>query len=176
MEDDSSGNFGGVSMDTLIRKGYEGNSHIHTNSWGTDGYYGEYTTSSEDTDSRTSRYDQFWSYDAACSYWSRQGTMVQTQIQSHHRPLQKMPSPLAITTIVEGAPSNLADSSSRGPTDDGRIKPDVTASGSWVRSCLSQDASDTGVQHGAVSGTSNTAVHPWLLSMRQAPQSSFVNI
>ena len=63
MEDDDSGNFGGVSMDTLIRKGYEGSSYIHTNSWGMDGYYGEYTTSSEDTDSRTNQYDQFWSYD-----------------------------------------------------------------------------------------------------------------
>ena len=41
-----------------------------------------------------------------------------------------------------GAPSTLADGSSRGPTDDGRIKPDVTAPGTWVRSCLSQDADD----------------------------------
>lgn len=144
MEDDSSGNFGGVSMDTLIRKGYEGNSHIHTNSWGTDGYYGEYTTSSEDTDSRTSRYDQFWSYD---------GMLVLVSAGNDGPNADTITPPATAKNAVAvgnhhnrggGAPSNLADSSSRGPTDDGRIKPDVTAPGSWVRSCLSQDASDTG--------------------------------
>ena len=144
MEDDNSGNFGGVSMDTLIRKGYEGNSHIHTNSWGTDGYYGEYTTSSEDTDSRTSQYDQFWSYN---------GMLVLTSAGNDGPNSDSITPPATSKNAVAvgnhhnrggGAPSNLADSSSRGPTDDGRIKPDVTAPGSWVRSCLSQDASDTG--------------------------------
>ena len=144
MEDDGSGNFGGVSMDTLVRKGYEGNSHIHTNSWGTDGYYGEYTTSSEDTDSRTSQYDQFWSYD---------GMLVLISAGNDGPNSDSIPPPATAKNAVAvgnhhnrggGAPSNLADSSSRGPTDDGRIKPDVTAPGSWVRSCLSQDASDTG--------------------------------
>ena len=144
MEDDSSGNFGGVSMDTLVRKGYEGNSHIHTNSWGTDGYYGEYTTSSEDTDSRTSQYDQFWSYD---------GMLVLISAGNDGPNSDSITPPATAKNAVAvgnhhnrggGAPTNLADSSSRGPTDDGRIKPDVTAPGSWVRSCLSQDASDTG--------------------------------
>ena len=144
MEDDGSGNFGGVSMDTLVRKGYEGNSHIHTNSWGTDGYYGEYTTSSEDTDSRTSQYDQFWSYD---------GMLVLISAGNDGPNSDSITPPATAKNAVAvgnhhnrggGAPSNLADSSSRGPTDDGRIKPDVTAPGSWVRSCLSQDASDTG--------------------------------
>ena len=34
--------------------------------------------------------------------------------------------------------------SSRGPTDDGRIKPDVIAPGGYVRSCKAQEAADTG--------------------------------
>ena len=144
MEDDNSGNFGGVSMDTLIRKGYEGNSYIHTNSWGTDGYYGEYTTSSEDTDSRTSQYDQFWSYN---------GMLVLVSAGNDGPDSDTITPPATAKNAVAvgnhhnrggGAPTNLADSSSRGPTDDGRIKPDVTAPGSWVRSCLSQDASETG--------------------------------
>ena len=42
------------------------------------------------------------------------------------------------------APDTIAQSSSKGPTDDGRIKPDLAAPGTWVRSCLSQDAQDTG--------------------------------
>ena len=143
MEDDSSGNFGGVSMDTLVRKGYEGNSYIHTNSWGTDGYYGEYTTSSEDADSRTSQYDQFWSYN---------GMLVLVSAGNDGPDSDTITPPATAKNVVAvgnhhnrggGAPNTLADGSSRGPTDDGRIKPDVTAPGSWVRSCRSQDAGDT---------------------------------
>ena len=33
--------------------------------------------------------------------------------------------------------------SSRGPTDDGRIKPDIIAPGGYVRSCRAQEATDT---------------------------------
>ena len=144
MEDDSSGEFGGVSMDTLVRKAYEGNSYIHTNSWGAGASYGEYTTSSEDADSRTSRYDQFWSYN---------GMLVLVSAGNDGPNSDTITPPATAKNVVAvgnhhnrggGAPSLLADSSSRGPTDDGRIKPDVTAPGSWVRSCKSQDASDTG--------------------------------
>jgi len=143
MEDDSSGNFGGVSMDSLVRKAYEGNSHIHTNSWGADGYYGEYTTSSEDADSRTSAYDQFWSYN---------GMIVLVSAGNDGPTADSITPPATAKNVVAvgnhhnrggGAPSTLAEGSSRGPTDDGRIKPDVTAPGSWVRSCLSQEATDT---------------------------------
>ncbi|MEC9212435.1 MAG: S8 family serine peptidase, partial [Candidatus Thermoplasmatota archaeon] len=34
--------------------------------------------------------------------------------------------------------------SSRGPTEDGRIKPDLVAPGAYVRSCRAQEATDTG--------------------------------
>ncbi|MEE2747606.1 MAG: S8 family serine peptidase [Candidatus Thermoplasmatota archaeon] len=144
MEDDSSGNFGGVSMDTLIRKGYEGNSYIHTNSWGTDGYYGEYTTSSEDTDSRTSQYDQFWSYNGMLVLVSAGNDGPDSDTIT---PPATAKNAVAVGNHYNRGGSNsqdtLADGSSRGPTDDGRIKPDVTAPGSWVRSCRSQDAGDT---------------------------------
>ena len=142
MEDDSSGNFGGVSMDTLIRKAYEGNSHIHTNSWGANGYYGEYTTSSEDADSRTNLYDQFWSYD---------GMLVLVSAGNDGSDSDTITPPATAKNVIAvgnhhnrggGAPATLSQSSSRGPTDDGRIKPDLTAPGSWVRSCRSQDAGD----------------------------------
>ena len=142
MEDDESGNFGGVSMDSLIRKAYDGNSHIHTNSWGAQSNYGEYTTSSEDADSRTHRYDQFWSYD---------GMLVLVSAGNDGPDADTITPPATAKNVIAvgnhhnrggGAPANLAQSSSRGPVDDGRIKPDLTAPGSWVRSCRSQDASD----------------------------------
>ena len=37
----------------------------------------------------------------------------------------------------------MMSGSSRGPTDDGRIKPDVVAPGGYVRSCRAQEAGDT---------------------------------
>ena len=43
-----------------------------------------------------------------------------------------------------GAPDTMMSGSSRGPTDDGRIKPDVVAPGGYVRSCRAQEAGDTG--------------------------------
>lgn len=36
----------------------------------------------------------------------------------------------------------MADFSSRGPAEDGRIKPDITAPGTWIASLKSQLASD----------------------------------
>jgi len=39
-----------------------------------------------------------------------------------------------------GAPDEMYHWSSRGPTDDGRIKPDLVAPGDYVRSCKSQEA------------------------------------
>ena len=39
-----------------------------------------------------------------------------------------------------GAPDEMYYWSSRGPTDDGRIKPDIVAPGDYVRSCKSQEA------------------------------------
>ena len=42
-----------------------------------------------------------------------------------------------------GAPNSIMDGSSRGPVDDGRIKPDVIAPGGYVRSCKAQEATDT---------------------------------
>ena len=43
-----------------------------------------------------------------------------------------------------GAPNTIMDGSSRGPVDDGRIKPDILAPGGYVRSCRAQEATDIG--------------------------------
>ncbi|DAC19708.1 MAG TPA: hypothetical protein D7H91_06930, partial [Candidatus Poseidoniales archaeon] len=42
-----------------------------------------------------------------------------------------------------GSPDSIWSGSSRGPTDDGRIKPDLVAPGAYVRSCRAQEATDT---------------------------------
>ncbi|MEC8397967.1 MAG: S8 family serine peptidase, partial [Candidatus Thermoplasmatota archaeon] len=43
-----------------------------------------------------------------------------------------------------GSPDSVWSGSSRGPTEDGRIKPDLVAPGAYVRSCRAQEATDTG--------------------------------
>ncbi|MEE2812298.1 MAG: S8 family serine peptidase, partial [Candidatus Thermoplasmatota archaeon] len=93
-------------------------------------------------DSRTNTYDQFWSYD---------GMIVLVSAGNDGPDSDTITPPATAKNVVavgnhhnrySGAPNTLAEGSSRGPTDDGRIKPDVTAPGTWVRSCLSQDADD----------------------------------
>jgi|GEM_PF-58981 len=143
MQRDSDGAFYSPSMNYLLNAAYNNGARTHTNSWGSQQNYGEYTTDSEDVDDRTNTYDQYWSYEgltvlfSAGNDGSGVGTVTppataknQIAIGNHHN-------------RGASAPDALADSSSRGPTDDGRIKPDVSAPGTWVRSCRSQDAAQT---------------------------------
>jgi hypothetical protein len=44
--------------------------------------------------------------------------------------------------IYDGGPDAMADFSSRGPCEDGRIKPDLVAPGTWIASLQSASASD----------------------------------
>lgn len=46
-----------------------------------------------------------------------------------------------LALYAEGS-ETMADFSSRGPAEDGRIKPDITAPGTWIASLKSQFASD----------------------------------
>ena len=141
MEDDSSGQFSGASVDYMLRTAYNADVQIHTNSWGSQGDHGKYTTSAADVDSRTSQYDQFWSYDGFTVLYSA-GNDGNTGLT----PPATAKNSIAVANHHNrggSAPDTIAQSSSKGPTDDGRIKPDLAAPGSWVRSCLSQDAQDT---------------------------------
>ncbi len=50
--------------------------------------------------------------------------------------------PIEELTIYSDGPDTMADFSSRGPCEDGRIKPDVTAPGTWIASLRSVFAND----------------------------------
>ena len=143
MERDSDGQFYSPSMNYILNSAYDQSARTHTNSWGAHTNFGQYTTDSVDVDDRVNYYDQYWSFEGLTVLFSAgndgdgAGTVSppataknQVAVGNHHN-------------RGGGAPDTLATSSARGPTDDGRLKPDVTAPGSWVRSCLSQDASDT---------------------------------
>jgi hypothetical protein len=50
--------------------------------------------------------------------------------------------PIEEFTIYDQGPDSMADFSSRGPTEDGRIKPDLVAPGTWIASLRSIYAND----------------------------------
>jgi len=142
MEDDDSGALSGPGVYTLLNSAYSsGGARIHTNSWGSYNSGGQYSTQSEDADDRTSTWDQYWTYDG----------MTVLFAAGNERDDGVSPPGTAKNVITVGAhvnrySSNPADEmyywSSRGPTDDGRIKPDIVAAGDYVRSCKAQEASE----------------------------------
>jgi len=142
MEDDDSGALSGPGVYSLLNSAYSsGGARIHTNSWGSWNSGGDYTTQSEDADDRTSTWDQYWSYDG----------MTVLFAAGNERDDGISPPGTAKNVITVGAHVNRYSSSaademyywsSRGPTDDGRIKPDIVAAGDYVRSCKAQEASE----------------------------------
>ena len=146
MENDNNGNFQWASINNMLNTAYSNGARIHSNSWGsTSSDWGEYTSSSEDVDDRTRYYDQYYS--------GREGLVVLFAAGNDGPNSDTIGSPgTAKNTITvgnsqnrySGAPNSIMDGSSRGPVDDGRIKPDILAPGGYVRSCKAQEATDTG--------------------------------
>jgi len=142
MEDDDSGALSGPGVYSLLNSAYSsGGARIHTNSWGSWNSGGDYSTQSEDADDRTSTWDQYWAYDG----------MTVLFAAGNERDDGVSPPGTAKNVITVGAHVNRYSStaademyywSSRGPTDDGRIKPDIVAAGDYVRSCKAQEASE----------------------------------
>ena len=140
MEDDDSGALYSYGINSMLNSAYNAGARIHTNSWGAGSGFGSYSTQSEDADDRTSTWDQYWSYDG----------MTVLFAAGNERDDGVSPPGTAKNVITigghknrySGAPDEMYYWSSRGPTDDGRIKPDLVAPGDYVRSCKAQEASD----------------------------------
>ena len=139
MEDDDSGQLYSYGINSMLNSAYNGGARLHTNSWGSGSGGGGYSTQSEDADDRTSTWDQYWTYDG----------MTVLFAAGNDRDSGVSPPGTAKNVITvgghknrySGAPDEMYYWSSRGPTDDGRIKPDLVAPGDYVRSCKSQEAS-----------------------------------
>ena len=145
MENDASGNLMSPSLNSLLNTAYSNGARIHTNSWGSksDADHGRYTSDSEDVDDRMNTYDR--------AYGGSEGLVVLFAAGNDGSDSDTIVSPGTAKNAITvgnhhgrggGAPDTIVGTSSRGPTDDGRIKPDVIAPGGWVRSCRSQDATD----------------------------------
>ena len=141
MEDDDTNSLYSYGINSMLNSAYNDGARLHTNSWGSASGHGSYSTQSEDADDRTSTWDQYWSYDG----------MTVLFAAGNDRYTGVTPPATAKNVITigghdnrgSGSPDSMYYSSSRGPTDDGRIKPDLVAPGDGVRSCLAQEAQDT---------------------------------
>ena len=145
MENDNTGNFVSPSLNYLFNDAYGKGARIHTNSWGSsqDSDQGKYTSESEDVDDRANYYDRFYNNVEGLSILFASGNDGSGSGTVNSPGTAKN----AITVgshLNRGgsAPNLIWDSSSRGPTDDQRIKPDIVAPGAYVRSCKAQEAND----------------------------------
>lgn len=147
MENDNTGNFQSPSLNGLLNSAYNAGARTHTNSWGSGGnnIYGEYTSESQDVDDRANYYDRY--------YNGAEGlTILFAAGNDGPNPDTIGPPSTAKNSVTvgmhqnrySGQPDTIMSGSSRGPVDDGRIKPDVLAPGGYVRSCKAQEAGDTG--------------------------------
>ena len=134
---DSSGGLGGLpsNLNTLFSQAYNNGARIHTNSWGAP-VNGAYTTNSRQVDEYVRSNDMTVLF-AAGNEGPGSGTISAPGT--------------AKNAITVGATENLRPSfgsmadninhvasfSSRGPTRDGRIKPDVMAPGTYILSARS---------------------------------------
>ena len=147
MENDNNGQFLSPSLNYILNQAYSQGARIHTNSWGSSqtSDQGKYTSSAEDIDDRTAAYDR--------THANQEGLLVLFAAGNDGPGTGTVGAPsTAKNTLTvgnhqnrySGAPDTMMSGSSRGPTDDGRIKPDIVAPGGYVRSCRAQEAGDTG--------------------------------
>jgi uncharacterized membrane protein len=147
MENDNTGNFQSPSLNYLLNSAYSAGARTHTNSWGSSSSsdHGKYTSSAEDVDDRANYYDRY--------YNGRDGLTILFAAGNDGPNTGTVGAPATAKNTISvgnhqnrysGAPDTIMSGSSRGPTDDGRIKPDLIAPGGYVRSCRAQEATDTG--------------------------------
>jgi uncharacterized membrane protein len=146
MEQDSTGNMYSASINYLVNTAYDNGARTHSNSWGSQdtSVNGQYTSDSEDVDDRANYYDRY--------YNGRQGmSIIFAAGNDGPGPGSVGPPSTAKNSLTvgmhqgrySGSPDTVMSGSGRGPTDDGRIKPDILAPGGYIRSCRAQEAQDT---------------------------------
>lgn len=141
------------SFETLTREAKRAGADVGSNSWGDD-TRGRYDLSAMEFDELVRDADalalgdqayilEFSAGNAGPSYQTIGSPAVAKNViatgaaNSDRRNL-----PLEEFSIYDQGPDSMADFSSRGPCEDGRIKPDLVAPGSWIASLRSVYAND----------------------------------
>ena len=147
MENDNTGNFQSPSLNNLLNTAYNAGARTHTNSWGSSAAseQSKYNSETEDVDDRANYYDRY--------YNGVQGLTILFAAGNDGPGSSTVSPPATAKNVISvgnhknrynNAPDVMMSGSSRGPTEDGRIKPDLVAPGGYVRSCRAQEAADTG--------------------------------
>lgn len=144
---DSRGGLGGLPSDlnTLFAQAWTAGARIHTNSWGA-AVYGDYTTDSQAVDEYVWNNDMIILFAAGNEGDGSTGTdydsigapataknCITVGASENYRPSEG--------TSADD-PNEIAWFSSRGWCEDGRIKPDIVAPGTWILSTKSTLAPD----------------------------------
>ena len=164
---------------TLFQPAWDNGSRVHTNSWGSNAF-GEYRTGTMQADSSARTFQNMTILfsagnsgedsnsdgevdDGSLGSPATGKNVISVAAGENDRPSISSqwggwwPSDFPASPISNDRMANnsegLAAFSSRGPTDDGRMKPDITAPGSFILSTKSRSTSQVG--WGAYSGNSN---------------------
>jgi hypothetical protein len=140
------------SDETLTRDAVRNGAHIGSNSWGND-VQGEYDTDASQFDElvrdadRATPGDQPYILVFAAGNAGPGSETLDSPASGKNviavGACENVPGTLALTYDFYGdGADTMADFSSRGPCEDGRIKPDVVAPGTWIASLASSSAAD----------------------------------
>ena len=132
--EDSDGSLGSIPLNLvdLFQQAYDQGARIHTNSWGSEEHYGDYRLYSRETDIFMWEHPDMLILFAAGNEGPEDNTVTPPSTAKNAIAVGSTQS-----SRFEGDIDAMADSSSRGLTDDGRTKPDVVAPGTWIISTRS---------------------------------------
>ena len=142
LEHDASGNLARWgSLYDMFRHSWQANARVQSNSWGAQLAGGDYTSDSRSADAFAHDYEDFLILFAAGNEGSQGSGSVAPPSTG-----KNVLTVGASTTGRPGTPSSgqIASFSSIGPTDDGRIKPDIVAPGVSICSARAWEASAPG--------------------------------
>jgi len=171
---DSNGQLGGIPTDygILFQQAYDAGARVHSNSWGTSGA-GVYADSV---------YLDAWAWNNG----HPRPMLIAAAAGNDGPSSPSVGSPatakncLAVGATENFRPRSGSDASnpnqviyfsSRGPTEDGRIRPDVVTPGTWVASARSQGVVmllEDDMEHGPGGWRKDPASSPWVLTTAQS--------
>jgi len=145
---DDSGCLSITDLGASLTQAANGGAAIHSNSWGA-GVNGVYNANSAALDDAT---------------WALESLLVTVSAGNSGPGTDTIGAPataknaLTVGALLHGNSTGVVNFSSRGPTDDGRIKPDIQAPGTSIRSARGDDNNAPSVEPAEISSKSGTSM------------------